>query len=120
VLLPDGGGTNGVLHQIGVDLQTTVFEVRQQRSPLTKRIVERFAPESLWQEALAALPMQQDAPQSLDHWTAFNHAGKGSLLGACATLPQPGLGTVEVLDQLQDQRRLARGVFACGEELAPG
>src|SRR5687768_11752260 len=49
VFLSDGGGANGILDQIIVDLDATVPQVNLQGAPLAQSIVNRLSEQALWQ-----------------------------------------------------------------------
>jgi hypothetical protein len=43
VLLADGGRSNGIFHEVVVELEATIFEIDTQKRPIGKRVIDGLA-----------------------------------------------------------------------------
>ena len=49
VFLSNGGGANGIFHEVIVDLDAAVLQVNFERTPLAQGILDSLAEQALWQ-----------------------------------------------------------------------
>src|ERR1043165_4964504 len=94
VLLSNGGGTNGVFHEVVVDLNAAIFDEHFQHRPLRQRVINGAAQKALRENAAGEFKRGERPVQTLDDESTFpfSHGLPPSRTGSM--LPQRGFDLV--------------------------
>ncbi len=120
VLLADGGGADGILHRVVVDLDPAVCEINDEHRPMRQCVVDGPAHGALGQVTAAALHAGDGPMDALHDHAAVTGTQGLPLLRTSLGPAQLLFDVVEVLDLQQQPAGVLRGAFDGFMELAPG
>ncbi len=90
VLFAQSGRSNGVFHEIVVELETTIFEIDTQQRPIGERVIDSLAERAARQIAARLFEEDQSMIETLANGTTLAAAHGGPF-------PWPCLGAAQVL-----------------------
>ncbi len=111
VLFANGGGSDGVLHQVVVDFDASVLKEDAKAGPLPQGVVDGFAQAALRQVAFFDFQSHQRAMDAFMDGATLRSADGGSQPGTGALLPQPPFDGVKMSDLPQEPADDTRGLF---------
>ena len=120
VLLADGGGPDGILDGVVVDLDSAIFEIDGEHGPQREGVVDGFTHRALREVAASELHSGERTADAID-----DHAALAGSHGLPLLRPRFGFAelffdAVEVLDLQKHPPGLLRCAFGGPNELAPG
>src|ERR1019366_4164480 len=105
VFLADGGGANGIFHQVVVDLHPTVSQINSQCVPQSQRIINGPAQGTLRQVSSADFEFCQHPLQPVHDGPALVGAHRCTQLRPGPLFTQTGFDLVKMLDLPDDPAR---------------
>ncbi len=102
VLFTDGGGADGIFHQVIVDLDASVAQVNIQGAPLAQGVIDGLAKQALRQIEPAGFEEEQGFVQSLQDWAALVRSNCLAQIRPSLDFSQGGFDPVEMLDLAHD------------------
>ena len=118
VLLSNGGGADGVFHQVVVDFHASVLNEDAKTGPLTQGVVDGFAQGTLWQVALFDFQSHERPVDAFVDGATLCGPDGLSQSRAGALFSQVPLDHVKVADLPQEPADEARGLFLGFDKLA--
>ena len=102
IVLSEGSGADGILDQVLVDLDATVFEVNAEQSPKVQRVVQGQAHAAAGQVAPPHFETSQRAVKSLVNRSGLMSADGSSKLRPTPVVSKFSFDTIKVADLAQD------------------
>lgn len=118
VLLADGGGTDGSLHGVVVDLDPAIFEIYREHGPQRQRVVDGAAHRAFGQMPTATLHAGDGPVHALHDHAALTGSFGLTLLRARRGQSHLPFDAVKMLDLQQHPPGVLRCAFAGLMELA--
>ena len=112
VLLSEGGRSNGVFHEVVVDLDSTIFEIDTQQRPIGERVIDGLAKSAARQITARLFEEDQSTVETLANGTALAAAHRGPFPWTCLAAAQVLLDAVEMSDLTQDPSTTLRSLLA--------
>ena len=107
VFLANGGWSNGIFHEVIIDLHSAVFQEHAQCWPLAQRVIHGLAEQTLRQVAMAGAKADQGAFESLHNRPAVTGSKGGAQVRSSPLVSQRRFDLVELLDLAQQPGRRA-------------